>query len=245
MTLRRVVLALLALAACGAPAQAQFGPDRGGPDRGYSDRGYSDRGVPDRGGVRTDQYLPPGQYLPHGQTAPQYTYRFGGRGHLARLAGDLETQANEVCWEMYRNYRLSRNWDETYRQMYQILQDAKHIRQLVREQYRGANNQDHIADDLHDVDQLFDRTQRRVARWEPDRSRREGDFRPVHDVRDLRDPRNQQPVSVSELQRKLQQFDGTLHHMMVDYGVKTRLEQRAEGRYGDGPGRSDAPPPRP
>ncbi|MEX0717763.1 MAG: hypothetical protein WD066_14310 [Planctomycetaceae bacterium] len=259
MKMRSVVVGSLALFAWASAAEAQYGP-----------------GAPTQGGYRPGQIAPqtqqpryqqpqyqqpqygpqygPQQYGPqqpqyqHGPQQPQssregYSYRFGARGHLARLAGDLETQANSVCWEMHRNYRLARNWDENYRLMYQILQDAKHIRQLVREQYRGAENQDHIADDLHNMDRLFDRVQRRVARWEPDRVPRNV---PVHDVRDLRDPRGGQPVqtvAISELQQRMQRFDGSLNHLMVDYGVKTRLDERADGRWRGGSGGSDAPPP--
>src|SRR5690606_36592026 len=150
------------------------------------------------------------------------------RGHLARLAAALERQANDVCWEMHRNYKRNRNWDETYRMMYQILQDAKHVRQLVREQYRGADNQDHIADDLHDMDRLFDRVQARGRRWEPDFG--PGNV-PVADTRDLRDPRASHPTPVSELDARMQRLDETLGHLMFDYGVRSRLEQRATGRF--------------
>lgn len=247
MKLRSVVLGSLALVAWASAAPAQYNP--GGPGPGSYRPGQNAPQQPQYGPpVQQPQYGPPVQQPQHGppvqqpqypaqsQTGPSTSHRFGERRHLVRLARNLETQANEVCWEMHQNYKHVRNWDETYRMMYDILQDAKHVRQLVREQYRGAPNQDHIADDLHDMDRLFDRVLRRVSRWEPPSAPRNV---PVNDVRDLRDPR-QQPVS--ELRLRLQRFDGTLNHLMIDYGVKSRLEQRAEGRY-TYQSQIDAPPP--
>lgn len=262
MKLRCVAFGLTAMLAWAAVAQAQYqsvgGPERGGYRPGQiNPQVHSDR--PDsryRYGSRyqsdsryrspTDSRYQPtyqsGPTHPHGpvQAEPQYSYRFGQRGHLARLAAALERQANDVCWEMHRNYKRNRNWDENYRLMYQILQDAKHVRELVREQYRGAENQDHIADDLHDMDRLFDRVQRRVARWEPDHGPRS---LPVADVRDLRDPRSgHRPTPGTELEARMQRLDDTLGHLMVDYGVRTRLEERATGRFEFGG--YDAPAPR-
>lgn len=172
----------------------------------------------------------PGYVHPH--PVQQFTYQFAGRQHLDRLAIELEQRANDLCWEMYRNYQRNPGWRETYAEAYKILQDAKHIHQLVHDQYRGTPNQDHIADDLHEVDQLFHHVERDVAHWQPDRAIAGRQYYNPHD------PHGGHMAYHGDLPNKLRAFEDVLHHMMTDYGVRSRL-----GAAPVPPGSAGSPPP--
>ncbi|MEX0715632.1 MAG: hypothetical protein WD066_03560 [Planctomycetaceae bacterium] len=158
------------------------------------------------------------------------TYDFGARGHLDHLAFRIEREANDACWEMYRNYQANPGWRETYAEMYKVLQDAKHIQQLVRDRYRATSDQDHIAADLREMDKLFHHVQDEVKRWQPDRAA--GGFH-------HHDPRT---AYHGDLFQKLSRFEETLHHLMTDYGVQRSNPQPAQGQP-LAPG--DSPPPLP
>ncbi|MEX0715477.1 MAG: hypothetical protein WD066_02775 [Planctomycetaceae bacterium] len=221
---RTILLSAFVCGVWSAPADAQIRVQIG-PRRGYQQPAHAHQ----QPGVI---YQQPGHV--HQQPVPQYTYQFGDRRHLDRLATQLEREANDLCWEMYRNYQRNPGWRDTYREAYQVLQDAKHIHELVHDQYRGARNEDHIADDLHEMDKLFHHIEGDVARWQPDRAGR------FHI--DPHDPHGGHMHHHGDLPRKLKVFEDTLHHMMTDYGVRTRLgDPPAPG----GPGSGDAPPPSP
>jgi hypothetical protein len=151
------------------------------------------------------------------------TYTFGARRHVDDLAVQLSRQANAICLEMYYNYRHNPGYRETYREMYQVLQDAKHIHELVHhDHYHHTRNRqdDHIARDLVEMDSLVHHIEEDIARWTPARSQQaHGHHAMVHG-------------HSQNLHHLIEQFAETLHHLMTDYGVKSQL----------GPG-GEAPPP--
>ena len=83
-------------------------------------------------------------------------YSFGARRHLDTLADRLRREANTICWEMYDNYQHAHEYHVTYREMYTVLEDSIHIHDLAHDAaHRGTDNEDHIAEDLHEMDRLF------------------------------------------------------------------------------------------
>lgn len=159
-------------------------------------------------------------------------YAFGARSHLDELAVQLKNQANDVCWEMYRHYQHNHDFRETYREMYQVLQDAKHIHDLAHEDahhnWGGQGHEDHIARDLHDMDRLFHHIEDDVEHWDAGR----GGYDPYHH----RDHYFRGHYG-GDLHAKLHRFETTLHHLMRDYGVRSRV-----GEYRPAPGPPSAPP---
>ncbi len=158
------------------------------------------------------------------------TYKFGGRSHVDALAAQLERQANAVCLEMYRNYRRNPGYRETYREMYTVLQDAKHIHELVHDHYHEQRHDtdDHIAEDLYHMDELVHHIEDDIRGWVSDRR--------YHDQTHF------YPRSGDSLQRLMSEFTDTLHHLMEDYGVRRRIS----GNDGEAPPPEDdlvAPPP--
>ncbi|MEZ6064209.1 MAG: hypothetical protein R3B90_00540 [Planctomycetaceae bacterium] len=164
------------------------------------------------------------QHHPQTTQLPAYpqTFTYGARSHLEALSNDLQNQANAIAWDMYENYRSSPGYRETYRETYKLLQDAKHIHQLVwEEQYHHQHHeQDHIAADLAEIDQLFHHIEEDIANWRPAR------YNPYHNA--------------GLLHQKIEQFEETLHHLMTDYGVNSQFGQGEAPPPGGGPG---SPPP--
>ncbi len=137
-------------------------------------------------------------------------YKFGAKMHLDTLVVRLHDQANEVCWEMYLNHQHEASFRATYAEMYKILQDLKHIHELSHEDAvhnHGPGNEDHIAHDLHDVDQLFHHIEEDIASWGV---LNHWDHNPYH-------------RHGSRLDLKMKMFEQTLHHLMRDYGVTSRV----------------------
>jgi hypothetical protein len=151
------------------------------------------------------------------------SYTFGARRHVDDLAARMARQANEICLEMHYNYRHNPGYRETYREMYQVLQDSKHIHELVHhDHYHHTRNRqdDHIARDLVEMDSLVHHIEEDIARWAPAHSHHaHGHHAMVHG-------------QSQNLHRLMDQFAENLHHLMTDYGVKSQL----------GPG-GEAPPP--
>jgi hypothetical protein len=148
--------------------------------------------------------------------------RFGARSHLDALSIDLQSRANAICWEMYNNYQRNRGWRETYAEAYKLLQDSKHIRQLVHAaEHHGARNElQHIAADLAEIDELFHHIEEDIARWRPARV----------------DPHDHHFHAHPDLRTLVEDYEETLHHLMADYGVKSQLPPAPGGN-------NDAPPP--
>ena len=163
-------------------------------------------------GSAVAQYYSPPRYYP--STVParpvpqpqvQLNITFGGRTHAERLANNLVTQANNICLQMDREFKGNRNYRETYRAMYTVLVDAKEIRdQVARGTHRKARrDDDEIATALHHMDREFHNIDAELRTWRADVGR-------------------QSRQDVAQLASLVDQFEETLHHMMDDYGVRTR-----------------------
>ena len=176
-------------------------------------------------------------------TRRYYNYSYGGHSHLERMADQLWNAANAVCWEAHNNYQHERGFRETYREMYKLLQDSKHIKKLIHDsQYHpqpGLN--DHIARDLHEVDELMHHIQDDVRRWHRDLHRHD-DYHSGHDHSVDR------VYGHGDIKEKLGRLEHTVHHLMEDYGVKSKMAPPPgpTGGSGDPPPPSDfgGPPPR-
>jgi len=172
-------------------------------------------------------YRPPVTVRPVAPQPVQLRITFGGRTHAERLANDLVTQANNICLQMDREFKGNRNYRETYRAMYSVLVDAREIRdQVARGTHRKARrDDDEIATALHHMDREFHNIDAVLRTWRPDVGR-------------------QSRQDVAHLASLVDQFEETLHHMMDDYGVRTRRNvpqpQPLPGRPGPG---GQAPPP--
>ena len=148
------------------------------------------------------------------------SYTFGACDHLTELSARMHEQANAICWEMHRQYRHNATFETTYAEMFMILQDVKHIRKLValNRARPVAGDEDQIATDLHHVDQLYHHIENDIAHWRP---------RYVYGGR--------------RLQVAMADFSNTLHNLMTNYGVRSRIGLEAPAPVGGGL----APPPAP
>lgn len=179
------------------------------------------------------QFQPPRVVVTPQVRAPQVrTYTFGARNHVDDLAVLLMRQANSICLEMHRNYRHNPGYRETYREMYQVLQDAKHIHELVHDHYHHRDHRgerDHIASDLHEMDGLVHHVEEDIANWTPAHAHHDHFHHgAVHG-------------QGQNLQRLMHSFSETLHHLMTDYGVRSQIGQSGEAPPPDGD--IIAPPP--
>ena len=148
-------------------------------------------------------------------------YEFGARRHMDTLADRLQREANAVCWEMYYNYQHEPDYRTTYREMYKVLQDTIHIHDLAHDDaHRGTGNEDHIAEDLHDIDKLFHHVEDDIRLWSS---------------------RNR--YHHHDLGHKMERLETTLHHLMKDYGV--RSNRPAPKPPGSPPNPTGPPLPRP
>lgn len=127
------------------------------------------------------------------------TFVFGARTHTGALAIQLREQANSMCLEAYHNYRNNPAFTEIYRDMYKILTDAEHIIDLTNDYHQDHHDVDHIASDLYEIDQLFHKVESGVKYWRANN--------PYH----------------AHLPEKMEAVEDTIHHLMEDYGVKSKI----------------------
>jgi hypothetical protein len=186
-------------------AQGNFAPGEPTPGRRYdNDRDYDGRR--DNDGRWSDRR--------DGVENWRSDYRYGGRQHLTKLAEEVYSRANSVCWEMNNYYKHNRDFDATYKEAYKILQDAKNIRRRIADgYYRERHETDEIERDLKDLDKLFHHVEEDIAAWRPYNGprRRQGD-----------------PLLV-----RMDRLEEALHDLMVDYGTDSRFRDRI-GRRNDG-----------
>ncbi len=134
-------------------------------------------------------------------------YVYGARNHLDTLADQLQTQAKAITWDMYQNYQGNHDFNATYGEMYELFESANHLHQLIHDAsyFSRHHDVDHIAKDLHQMDQLFHHIEDNIAHWTPTRiAHHHGQ---VH----------------SNLHRKIEAMEDTLHHLMEDYGVRSNI----------------------
>ena len=140
---------------------------------------------------------------------------YGGFSHVDELASRLESLANSFCLEIYYNYDENPNFDETYREAYEILEIAKYIHE---EEHHG--HRDEIAKEVDRLDNLFHHVKNAVAHWRPNRGH--------HHHHDRLPPKDQ----------LLEEMESVIHHLMHDVGVKPRNApdpDRGRGDYAPSP----------
>ncbi len=154
----------------------------------------------------------------HSNTRPQQV-AFGSFSRTEDLGSRLETIANDFCLELYANYRQNRNFDEVYREAYQILQTAKYIHKEDHDRHRTES-----AREVGKLDDLFHHIQGEVSQWRSDR--------------DQHNP-------AMGIQSHLGLLESTIHHLMNDAGVRPKHDNaKGDGHgdsHGDGHGQSHKP----
>ncbi len=134
-------------------------------------------------------------------------YTYGARNHLDELAITLQRQANDITWDMYRNYQGNFEFTETYTEMYELLQSAKHLHDVIHNTPRHLcrNDNSHIVSDLHEMDALFHHIEDDIVNWVPTRH-------PHHYFH-----------AHGNLQSRIEEMEETLHHLMEDYGIQSNI----------------------
>lgn len=129
---------------------------------------------------------------------------FGARLHVDELAVQLTRQVTAALWEMHLHHRHSPGFAATYREMYSLLNDAKHVHELAHEEVRRPRlgERDHIARDLLNMDELLHHVEDDIAGWSSHSSRHHGHG--------------------SSLHSQVSTIGQTLHHLLTDYGVTGR-----------------------
>ncbi len=135
---------------------------------------------------------------------------FGSFSRTEDLGSRLESIANDFCLELHANYQHNRNFDEVYREAYQILQTAKYIHKEDHDRHRAE-----VAREVSKLDDLFHHVQDEVSRWRSDRD---------HHDRSM------------GIQSHLALLESTIHHLMNDVGVRPRHDDA----HGDGHGHSSS-----
>lgn len=159
------------------------------------------------------------------QYPPTSSYSFAARRHMDELANRLWQDANSICWEMHHNYRHNPGFRETYAEMYRVMKDAQHVHELVHDDYHlGRHSDDHIARDLHEIDQLFHHIEDDIRGWTSSRRFGHGHY----DHHDYGHYVHGHSYS-DQLTRQMRRFESSLHHLMADYGVRSQLGEAPAG----------------
>jgi hypothetical protein len=126
------------------------------------------------------------------------------------LAETVRALANDVCWEMHRNYRQERSFRQTYREAYEMLTTASYIHELVHHNARRSRVQQEVSE----LDALFHHIEEDIATW------RRFD---IHDpyVASYHGHDHGQHLGASRLQRLMERMEETLHHLMSDVGYRS------------------------
>lgn len=119
---------------------------------------------------------------------------FGTFRHYEQLAERLETLANQLCLDLHYNYQHNRNYDETYREAYQLMQLVKFIH---GSEHRGDRTA--IRKSADDLDELFHHVQRELKSWTRAERRQVGEY---------------------GLMAKVEELEALIHHLLFDVGVK-------------------------
>lgn len=139
---------------------------------------------------------------------------FGSYQHFEELAQRLEAISNQLCLDLHYNYRHNRDFRETYREAYQLMEIAKFIHDR---EHRGDRQA--IAQQGDSLDQLFHYVQGEVAGWTSSQRR---------------------PVGRFSIEAKLEEMEALIHHLLFDIGVKPRHDAEEQAPP---PEQELAPPP--
>jgi hypothetical protein len=123
----------------------------------------------------------------------------GAYAHYHQLAERLEVLANQVCLELHHNYRHNRNYDEVYRDAYQLMEATKFVHDRA-----DGDDREAIRRSAESIDQLFHRVQHDVEHWSRVEHRQIG--------------YNRLPAKISEMQ-------SLIHHLMYDLGIEAGHDQ--------------------
>lgn len=138
-------------------------------------------------------------------------YRFGAKQHIDDLAVTLTRQLKAVCLAMHRDYQGNPGYRETYAEAYEAWQLSEHIHELVHDRYHTTRhgNEDHLADDLTELDAAVHHVHDDIENW-----RRAH----VHTVHGHGSTYGQS----TDLHALLGQAEQTIHHAMDDYGTRSQ-----------------------
>ena len=136
--------------------------------------------------------------LPHGAPNQGTAQRpaaleFGAFQHHEELVERLSYLGNQLCLDLHHNYRGSSGFRDTYREAYQLWQDAKHLHEDIHGGDRREMQQTALA-----MDRLFHHVQDEVLHWRGS---------------------NQRQVGELPLPAKLEEIEAVLHHLLFDMGV--------------------------
>ncbi len=167
-------------------------------------------------------YAPPAPVVVIGQPPPPpprpAPIEFGAFKHYESLADRLETLMNQFCLDLHYNYPHNRNYAETYREAYQLLQAAKYVH---GSEHRG--DRDAIRKSGASIDNLFHHMQGVVRDWTRVETR---------------------PVGSYSLLAKTEELQALIHHLMYDIGVKPDHDRDEQAPPPRAPRGEVAPPPR-
>ena len=139
----------------------------------------------------------------------------------------LARKANAICVELHGNYQSNGAYRASYREMYDILQRSKRVQELSgQEQSRGPRgSSDRIANELTEIDRQFHELEADMRRWSPDRG-------------------NRGRTDERSLLVLMDDFEGTLHDLMDDHDVRSKVDRWSAGsnRYYSGSRDDDRSP---
>jgi hypothetical protein len=160
--------------------------------------------------------MQPGYAPPPVQQQAQLQY--GGFGYCNDLTGRLEAQINLLCLELYYNYQHNPDFDQTYREVYDLLQFSRQMHALDHQGQREA-----IRQSVTQFDQQYHHIQQDIAPWTR---------------------QNNRHLPPGDAVQKASTAEALLHHLCYDVGIQPHQPQQAQPQPFQG-GPEQAPPPRP
>jgi hypothetical protein len=179
--------------------QTTYYPGSAYPSQGYLSQGYLSQGYPSQPYAAQPYAAQPYAAQPY-QTveAPTNPHALtppvpGGIGHVDDVVVAFEQSANQMCLEMYYNYRQNPGWNETYREAYEILDTARQIHAMEH-----SGDREQMRYNVTRIDALFHHVQDDVRHWA-----RFGT----------------QYFGPGGLRARMDEVEDNLHHLMQDIGA--------------------------
>lgn len=141
---------------------------------------------------------------------------FGGWEYMDELAPVMPQVLNELCLDMYYNYRSARNFDPAYRDAYAMLEASKELRAAQK-----SGDQSQVKEHLKKIDRMLHQVEDQTQGWTRTHTRQIGEL---------------------GLITKLQVAGDMTHHMMHDAGISEK-EHDDNNRSSDFPLIEEAPAP--
>lgn len=139
-------------------------------------------------------------------TARPVAVTFGGFAHVEDLASRLESETNDLCYDMHYNYSHNPGYDQTYREAYHLYRVAEFIHAAEH-----ISDRDAIRGKLAGMDKLFHHIRDDIRDWSRHHHRQVGPY---------------------GFNTRLDVIESVLHHLMTDVGVRPDVPQ---GQPGVGP----------